>query len=127
MDFLAELPNTPIGWTGFAFGVVFLFMLLTDRRRKQISDINNSLISALENKVTLLTDEVTVLRHQVEKFEGEIKELTRENNRLADILKGKDEVTKKFQEEGFQAMKKLEIIDGKMDKVLLAVSKKSGR
>lgn len=109
---MEELIEKLIKWGGYA-GMVVLGVLayVFPARKKELNTATQELIQTLQETVNALKDDLDLHKKKVEDMEHRqsenikaIEALTARNNLLEDIFKGRDESTKKFQEQCLQGL-----------------------
>lgn len=111
------LPTTIIGWAttiGFIVTGIFALITLFDRGRKQKQDdtdrADDRLINLVKETNVELEKKVKVLQDSDVEKGNLISKLQGKNELLEKIFQGRDDQTQQFQKQGFEAMKKTEIV-----------------
>lgn len=115
-DFIATLPNSPIGWIGLALAAIacgFTAYLFYNRQKDGADDrligILKQTVDALEKKVDDQKIEhdstVLTLTKKIDDLTKKVDDLERENETLVHVLQGRDKATLEFQKQMLEAVK----------------------
>lgn len=99
--------------TAVAVGAVALFGLVDKRKREVRSEENDTedrLIKLFKEERDHLNKRVDEQNRLIGELEIKVDKMTHENEILIRVLQGKDDTTKKFQQEAYASMEKLNML-----------------
>lgn len=119
------------------FAAISLFDRTKRERAKLASEETTELISILKEKIEALETRVKDAEDNAKIAKTQVEEVRKENNRLVEILQGRDQNTMKYQEMGLKAMEtafethkavlnnghKIEAVNKNVERLALAIEK----
>jgi uncharacterized protein YlxW (UPF0749 family) len=119
MDIFTYIPSASLSWASFIAVIIIgiasainIIDRVMNQRRKEESLADDRLINLLKEQVSSLEKKLTELQKMLSDTQIRLETLIAENQTLREVLQGKDELTREFQRQGFEAIKRSnEILD----------------
>lgn len=115
MDTFFALPSDLLGWvtliTADILGLFAIFGILDRAKKQQLKesqDLSREIIDSLKEKINLLEGSILGQRSELDKFRGQLIQLSAENQTMKDLLQGRDQSTLSFQTKGLETMDRVE-------------------
>lgn len=105
MEFITQLPNSPIGWIGLTIAAIVGGFTAYMFYNKNKDGADDRLINILKETVDALEEKVNKQSNDIAALTKKVDELEKENETLVSVLQGRDKSTLEFQKQMLEAMR----------------------